>query len=128
MATSARADGRTLLSRGLLALGAGGATLYGFHLLLDPAPIAAGSAFAAGLVVMVGLLFRPMHPNRVVLGALAGALPAIWVHRGWHLGGTSPAPDSGMWPHLLGEGLLGLAVALACLGVTGLAWRALTRD
>ena len=127
MATSVDAGLGTLLTRGLLALCAGGTTLYGFNLLLDPVPIAAGGAFAAGIVVMVGLGLRKMHPNRVVLGALAGTLPALWVHRSWHLGGSSPLPDGGLWPHLLGEGLLGLAVALACLGVAGLVWRALSR-
>ena len=83
-------------------------------------PLAAGSAYAAGAVILLARLFRNLRTGYVALGAFAGALPAISVHRNWHLQGSSPDLGHTLWPHVLGEGLLGLCVALVCLGLA--AW------
>ena len=98
----------------------GGAGLWLASQVMQPAPLSAGSAYAAGAVILLARLFRNLRTGYVALGALAGALPAIWVHRGWHLTGSSPGLGNGLWPHVLGEGLLGLCVALVCLGIA--AW------
>ncbi len=121
--TSASAE----LPRALLGVLAGAAALYLAHRLMQPAPISALGAYAAGAVVLLATTLRRLKTGYVALGALAGALPALWVHRGWHVNGHSPEPAGGVWPHVLGEGLLGLAVALACLCLAGVAWHALKR-
>jgi hypothetical protein len=70
--------------------------------------------------MLLARLFRPLRTGYVALAALAGALPALAVHRKWHLEGHSADLGPGLWPHVLGEGLLGLCVALVCLGLA--AW------
>lgn len=98
----------------------GGAGLWGANQLMQPVPLAAGSAYAAGAVILLARGFRHLRTGYVALGALAGALPAVAIHRSWHLGGPSPEPETGLWPHVIGEGLLGLCIALLCLGLA--AW------
>ena len=116
MGTSAKAEALPTIA-GILA-GVGG--LWLANSIFQPVPMSAGGAFAAGALVLFARCFRHMKTGYVALGALAGALPSLWVHRGWHLQGRSPAVDGSLGAHVLGEGLLGLAVALVCLGVA--AW------
>lgn len=111
---------RARLPRTLAGLLLGGAALWLANQVMQPVPLAAGSAYAAGAVILVARLFRTLRTGYVALGALAGAAPALAVHRKWHLEGSSPDLGSGLWPHVLGEGLLGLCVALVCLGIA--AW------
>ena len=116
MGTNAKAD----LLRTVAGLLLGGAGLWLASLVRQPAPLSAGSAYTAGAVILFARRFRNLRTGYVALGALAGAMPAIWVHRRWHLTGSSPDLGNGLWPHVLGEGLLGLCVALVCLGIA--AW------
>ena len=122
MGISAKAE----LLRTVAGLLLGGTGLWLVSEVMQPVPLTAGGAYAAGAVMLLARLFRNLRTGYVALGALAGALPAIWVHRGWHLEGSSPALGDGLWPHVLGEGLLGLGVALVCLGLA--AWVARPSD
>lgn len=119
MGISAKAE----LPRAVLGVLAGAACLWFANLLMQPVPVSAAGAYAAGATVLLASALRPLRTGYVALGALAGALPAFWVHRAWHVSGRSPAPESSLLAHVLGEGLLGLAVALVCLGLAVLAWR-----
>jgi hypothetical protein len=112
MGTSAKAEFLRTVTGILL----GGAGLWLADRVMQPVPLAAGGAFAAGAVILLTRRFRNLRTGYVALGALAGALPALWVHRKWHLEGSSPELGNGLLPHVLGEGLLGLFVALVCLG------------
>lgn len=98
----------------------GTAGLWLANQVMQPVPISAGGAFAAGALVLVARCFRPLKTGYVALGALAGGAPAPWVHRSWHLDGRGGAVEGSLAAHVLGEGLLGIAVALVCLGVA--AW------
>ena len=122
MGTSAKAD----LPRTLAGLLLGGAGLWLANQVMQPVPLTAGGAYAAGAVILFARGFKNLRTGSVALAALAGALPAIAVHRNWHLQGYSPDLANGLWPHVLGEGLLGLCVALVCLGVA--AWVARPSD
>lgn len=119
MGISARAD----WPRAALGVVLGGVALWVANTIMQPVPLSAGGAYAAGAVVLMASTVRSLKTGYVALGALAGAAPAVWVHRGWHVTGASPEPAGGLWPHVLGEGLLGLAVALACLGLAVITWK-----
>ncbi len=108
------------LARTLAGVLLGAAGLWLAHQLMQPVPMCAGGAFAAGAVVLFARQFRSLKTGYVALGALAGAAPSLWVHRSWHLNGASTPVDGSLAAHVLGEGLLGLCVALVCLGAA--AW------
>jgi hypothetical protein len=122
MGTSGKAD----LPRTVAGLLLGGVGLWLANQVIQPVPLTAGGAYAAGAVILLARWFRTLRTGYVALAAFAGALPAIAVHRKWHLEGFSPDPGGGLWPHVLGEGLLGLCVALVCLGIA--AWVARHTD
>ncbi|MEM1411747.1 MAG: hypothetical protein AAGH19_05245 [Pseudomonadota bacterium] len=116
METSAKAD----LPRTAAGVLIGVAALWLANQVMQPVPLSAGGAFAAGALILFAQCFRPLKTGYVALGALAGAVPSLWVHRRWHLEGISPPVEGSLLAHVLGEWLLGLAVALVCLGAA--AW------
>jgi hypothetical protein len=116
MGTSEPAD----LARALAGVLLGAAGMWLAHLVMQPVPMSAGGAFAAGTVILFARHFRQLKTGYVALGALAGAAPSLWVHRSWHLDGASTPLEGNLAAHVIGEGLLGLCVALVCLGIA--AW------
>jgi hypothetical protein len=109
---------KTDIVRMILGLLAGGVTLFVLNFIMDPVPIAAGTAFALGAVGY--LVMRPKAHQLVINLALVGALVGIYIHRGWHVSGSSPPPAEGLWPHLAAEGAIGLFAALLSLAAAGL--------
>ena len=114
---------RTDLLRTLLGAAVGGMVLFGIHLAMNPVPIAAGPAFVLG---MLGFLRIQVGTwTWVVYGALAGTAIGLYIHRGWHIEGSSPPPAEGLWPHLAMEGAMGLGAAAIALGAMALVMRLL---
>lgn len=106
---------RSDLLRMLMGIIAGGLVLFAFNLYFNPVPIAAAPAFALGVLgfLRLGPGTWPWVGNLAAVGALVG----IFIHRGWHIEGSSPPPAEGLFSHLATEGLIGLAAALISLGV-----------
>ena len=85
---------------------------------MDPAPVAALTA--AGMGAIGFMVMRPKAHQLVINLAMLGAIIGAGIHRSWHVSGSSPPPEEGLWQHLAVEGLIGLFVALASLAVAGL--------
>lgn len=112
---------RTDLLRMLLGAVAGGLTLFVINLVMNPVPVAALPAFILGALgfVFMSTALQVWVTNLAAIGAVAG----VFIHRGWHVEGSSPPPAEGLLTHLAVEGLIGLVAALLALAVMGLALR-----
>jgi len=103
----------------------GGLVLFAINLEMDPVPVAAAPAFAAGAIGF--LIMRPKAHRLVINLAIVGALVGVYIHYGWHADGSSPPPPEGLFRHLVVEGFIGLFAALFALLVAGLVLRFLER-
>ena len=76
--------------------------------LLQPVPVPAATAVAAGLLaVWLG--------RRTAIWAIAGLFPGVGLHTYVHSSGGSPPPEEGVVAHLALDGLYGLIVAAPIL-------------
>lgn len=89
------------------------AVLYLANRWLDPVPLAAATAWAAGLLLVWFNRAPPLRP--AATGLVAGALLGAAIHYYVHWSGRSTAPAEGLSAHLLTDAAIGLAIGALAL-------------